>query len=324
MSRFAIVLIIVAAGLSAQQETDKTVVVNRTAAAAGDGNYTWRSDAGPVLALHGADIRFEGPPVTNAPYSADAVTETVQTLADGNTIRRENTAKVYRDSQGRVRREETIQSIGPWSTGERSRTTIFINDPVADTHYVLREETKTATKMPAPTLGHRARTPRREAGEPAVHHREVKVFQRSSSSSSSSSSANASEQPKVARSIAIRAVNMAPAGEQQRESLGTKIIEGLEAEGTRTTMTIPAEQVGAERDIIVIDERWHSPELGVDLLTKHSDPRMGETTYRLTNIQRGEQPLTLFEPPADFEVQDAGKHIELRTKRKGPKPDAPK
>ena len=119
--------------------------------------------------------------------------------------------------------------------------------------------------------------------------------------------------PKIARTVTIRAT---PAGsEPEKEDLGTRMIEGVQAQGVRTTLTIPAEQVGADRPIVIVDERWRSTELGVDVLTKHTDPRMGETVYRLTNIVRGEQPITLFEPPADYRMQEADIHIERRIER---------
>src|SRR5579872_7151274 len=51
-------------------------------------------------------IRIEGGLVKNAPYSAQAVTETTQRLVDGNRIARKTTASLYRDSEGRTRREE--------------------------------------------------------------------------------------------------------------------------------------------------------------------------------------------------------------------------
>lgn len=41
----------------------------------------------------------------NSPFSADEEKESVQTLADGNRIVRKSTGKIYRNSEGRVRRE---------------------------------------------------------------------------------------------------------------------------------------------------------------------------------------------------------------------------
>jgi TonB family protein len=89
----------------------------------------------------------------------------------------------------------------------------------------------------------------------------------------------------------------------RNESLGKQSIEGVEAEGTRRTVEIPAGEIGNERPIEIVFERWYSPELQVVVMTKHSDPRFGETTYRLTNINRSEPAHELFEVPADYKVQ---------------------
>jgi hypothetical protein len=86
------------------------------------------------------------------------------------------------------------------------------------------------------------------------------------------------------------------------ESLGKKSIEGIEAEGTRATVTIPVGEIGNDRVIEIVSERWFSPELQVVLQSKHSDPRMGDTIYRLTNIKRTEPDAALFKIPADYKM----------------------
>ena len=53
---------------------------------------------------------FQGKVVTNEPYSGVGVSTSKRTLADGNTINESNCVKVYRDSSGRTRREETRNS----------------------------------------------------------------------------------------------------------------------------------------------------------------------------------------------------------------------
>jgi len=72
------------------------------------------------------------------------------------------------------------------------------------------------------------------------------------------------------------------------EGLGTKQIEGVTANGRRTTLTIPAGQIGNDRPIAIVDERWESPELRLLLLSTHNDPRTGEVEFRLMNLRRGE------------------------------------
>ena len=77
-------------------------------------------------------------------------------------------------------------------------------------------------------------------------------------------------------------------------------MEGLDAEGTRITFTIPAGQIGNVKPIEVVDETWYAPELQALVLTNHHDPRSGEVVYRLTAIDRNEPPANLFEVPAGY------------------------
>ena len=86
------------------------------------------------------------------------------------------------------------------------------------------------------------------------------------------------------------------------ESLGQQIIEGVLCEGRRTTSTIPAGAAGNDLPITIVNEQWYSLELQVFVLTKQSDPRSGETTYRLANINGGGPDRALFEVPADYSV----------------------
>jgi hypothetical protein len=228
------------------------------------------------------EMSLEGRVVTNAPYSAEAVTETQQVLTDGNRITRRNTATIYRDSEGRTRREMSIGAIGPWASRGESRQTVFINDPVAGVNYVLDPQERTARKMTMP---------RRE------EMRERMARARSGMQKKAAAPANR-PQPRV-------------------ESLGKQMIEGVEAEGTRTTITIPAGEIGNERPIEIVSERWFSRDLQTVVMTRRSDPRMGETTYKLTNIRRTEPLRSMFEPPPDYTVKE-GPEFDRRMRGPGP------
>src|SRR5262249_46230684 len=94
------------------------------------------------------------------------------------------------------------------------------------------------------------------------------------------------------------------APEIRTEELGEREIEGVRAEGRRTTMTIGAGAIGNQLPIAVVSERWYSPELQVVVLTRRSDPRFGETVYRLVNILRAEPSADLFEVPADYRIEE--------------------
>jgi hypothetical protein len=54
--------------------------------------------------------------VKGAPYSAESVTETIQTLGDGNRIVNRFTSTVYRDGEGRTRREQSLKGLGVLGT----------------------------------------------------------------------------------------------------------------------------------------------------------------------------------------------------------------
>lgn len=102
----------------------------------------------------------------------------------------------------------------------------------------------------------------------------------------------------------VAAFRTAAPKDAKEEDLGSRNIEGVEAKGKRSTFTIPAGEVGNEREMNVVSERWYSEQLKTYVMTKHSDPRFGETTLRLTNVRLSEPPATLFDVPADFTVQE--------------------
>ena len=87
------------------------------------------------------------------------------------------------------------------------------------------------------------------------------------------------------------------------EGLGKQQMEGVEVDGTRTTMEIPVGQIGNDRPLQIVHERWESPELHVTVLETHSDPMAGNTVVRLTSVRRGEQDPTLFEVPAAYQIE---------------------
>jgi hypothetical protein len=101
----------------------------------------------------------------------------------------------------------------------------------------------------------------------------------------------------------LQQAKMGP-GQRKTESLGTQTIEGVTAEGTRSTQTIPAGEIGNTLPLEIVDETWYSHELQITVMTRHRDPRSGETTYRLTNLSRSEPDRSLFEVPADYTVRE--------------------
>ena len=239
-------------------------------------------------------MEFNDKLVTGAPFSAQATTVTDQTLADGNHIHHQNNAALYRDSQGRTRRETTLEGLGPWSATEaESKPVVMINDPVGGVHYMLHPDEHTAMQMPLPKL--QGTLPAKAAGGKAAA--EDRVF-----------AVRMPPPPPDAPGRDFHIFYQHFDREEQSgqtESLGTQVIEGVKAEGTRITSTIPAGTIGNDQPIQVVTERWYSTELQMVVMSKRSDPRVGETTFQLTNISRAEPAATLFQVTQDYTLEKA-------------------
>jgi hypothetical protein len=100
------------------------------------------------------------------------------------------------------------------------------------------------------------------------------------------------------RSGAMAGGVMSKSEPEKSEALGKQEMEGVEVDGTRTTTVIPQGQIGNDRPIQTVHERWESAELHVTILSKHTDPMMGDRVERLTNVRRGEPDPALFQVPA--------------------------
>ncbi len=220
---------------------------------------------GPAGGLMGGEFG-DGKTVTGAPLTAVVVVTRDTTLADGNKIHNESQVKVYRDSQGRIRREMGVDLVTP-ATGNVKRNVVMIMDPVTGKRYMLNPDNKTARAMPM-------RGPRQHGTE---------------------GSADAS--------TAAGGRGAAQAGALRKEDLGTKTVNGLQAEGVRVTRTIAAGSIGNDKPIDVVTERWYSPDLQIAIMTIHSDPMMGTVTTKLTNVTRGDPDASLFQVPSDYTVE---------------------
>ncbi len=293
---FALLCLICTASLTSAQSEPPEVVIDQdiviAGAPAGDGGGP--QDGLPHKFMFiSAEMEQGGKVVKGAPYSAEALTERTQTLADGNRIVHKSSAKVFRDSEGRTRREQELNAIGNWEAKEGLTRVVFIQDPVAKMHYVLEPENRTVRKI---KIGPDETEHAPKAGEkfdhfiaPAPHGGAPGTF--------------------GGQVIQYRITDQ----DGKKESLGNQTMEGILVEGTRTTIEIPAGDMGNEFPIQIVSERWYSPELQVNIMTKHNDPRFGETVYQLTGIGRGEQDRSLFEVPRDYKVDDSPvKHKVIR------------
>jgi hypothetical protein len=222
-------------------------------------------------------VRVEAELVKAAPYSAEVVNESIQVLSDGNRIVHRSNARVYRDGEGRTRREQDRPSGSP---------EITISDPIAGSSWTLDADTRSARQNPVPLIfGGNINI----GGE--LERLNVLINGQLSSF--------------VARG-GSNAWVIGPVSEQTvEEKLTARTIEGVRVDGVRRTMTIPVGQIGNERPIVVTSEEWTSPDLKVLVLSESNDPRTGASTYKLVNIKRGDQPASLFQVPADYTVLQA-------------------
>jgi len=273
-----------------------------------------------TMSFVSSEFAFDGKPIKGSPYSAEAVTETTQNLGDGNRIVNRSTASLYRDSEGRTRREQTLKSIGGVAAGAQPLQTIMISDPVAGVSYSLDPGSRTAHKSSMGSFTfHRAIA----APGGATAATGGATFSHNSGGSETGiarsgggTGGTVTVLPSTtAPSISWTAQSGGGGGYQittrdgsaentKKEDLGTQTVEGVPATGTRVTRTIPAGQIGNERPIEIVDERWYSKDLQAFVMTKHSDPRSGETVYRLTDISRTEPAQSLFQVPADYEMKE--------------------
>lgn len=261
---------------------------------------------------------------TGKPYSAEAVTESLQVLGDGNRISKKSVTRVYRDNDGRTRREQF--------DADGTARTITISDPVGQVSYTLNPQTKTGFQSSIVALrsvnvttpsggfarGGGGGTGTGEAvargggggggrGGAAVAETQPEnaVRMRAKVEEARAAVVEQAATSNAAATQAKQVIELAASGGGQttRENLAEQVIEGVRATGTRSTTVIPAGAIGNMNEIKVVSEQWFSPDLDVLVLTKHSDPRVGETIYRLTNIVRAQPDPNLFVAPADYTIK---------------------
>src|SRR5262245_17290353 len=329
---------------------------------------------------------FDNRLVRGAPFSADIVSETIQTLPDGNRIVQRFEGRIYRDSQGRTRNERTFQMGG--NSDQKQTITIF--DPVGATSYTLDPEARIARKLnsyaiaapppppprPAivsPSPSANVETPKKISVSGGVlqgtvirkvqpPHPPIAKAARASGAvqvqvligeNGEVIEANVVSGHPLLRDAALQAarqwvfkptelsgvavkvqgvltfnfalndeeptpasaVRNIPKYTTNTEQLAKQMVEGVECEGTRAVTTMPAGTIGNERPIETVYETWHSQELKMMIMSKRSDPRFGETSYRITNISRSEPDASLFQIPSEYTIVDnEAKRVEMDVK----------
>lgn len=246
--------------------------------------------AGPMgpdeaLGFIGFEAGFSGKTVTGAPFTAEFSTETTETLSDGNRIDNKTTGTFARDSEGRTRRELTLSSIGGYSTSA---------DGGGPAHGVIISD-------PVAGLSYVLNANRKEARSSKLPANPFRA-----------NGANRGPNPNARTNANITT-----------QSLGTQMIGGISAEGTRTTRTIPAGQIGNEKPIEITVERWYSSDLQTDVLIKRTDPRGATTVFQLASVVRSEPDSSLFQVPSDYTVvsgRGPGPGGPRRGMKQGPPP----
>jgi hypothetical protein len=276
--RIAGPLVMMAATVAAQDSVDPVLLKQRLRQIV---------SGATVMGVQGAVM---GPAVKGVPYSATELAENSQTLTDGTNIDRKTQTNVYRDSEGRMRRE-TADQVTIW-------------DPVAGVSYLLDTKTQTAHKMMVASYVASGAGLHVMAGGGDVTYVAHGGF-----------AAGASTLPDVLpppppflssevklgpKMVMVARDGQKPAG--KTESLGNQTINGVNATGTRATSTIDTGVIGNDRPIQIVSESWYSPELQTMVKSNHSDPRMGQETFELTNISRTEPSPDLFQVPVGYEI----------------------
>ncbi len=229
-----------------------------------------------------------GGAIKGQPYSADVTTAMVQVLPDGNRITNQQKSFVARDSLGRTRNEATIQVLGAPTAGEAPVKIIMIHDPLNKVTYTLETASKTARKI---SLG--------DGGDPQWTQKRTAEFHATAGGPAIAESHATITHDEAG--MVVTADRFAP-NSSKVESLGSRMIEGVMADGTRSIETIAAGEIGNDKEILITNEVWTAQDLKAVVLSKRVDPRMGEMTYQLSNIQRSEPAASLFEVPSDYKV----------------------
>ncbi len=300
MTRFCVVLAIALPAL-AQDDAAKQKAMERMQV-----ELKTMAAESRFLGISGAAM---GSPVKGAPYSGVEVTESTQVLADGTRIHNETSTSVYRDSEGRVRRE-TPKDITIW-------------DPVANVSYFLDPKTQTVRK--GSMMRNFVYTTRDSGTGGGPSHTMVEVRTKDGVTTATVNGQAVDPSTVKAMEKAVpegeppaifvrRAAGGGVAGGEvllkhatqaaPSEPLGSKVVEGVNCDGSRSVATLDTGAIGNDRPIEIVNERWYSPELKTVVMTRHNDPRTGEETFRLTNINRAEPPAYLFQVPPGYQPME--------------------
>jgi hypothetical protein len=246
-----------------------------------------------------------GKVVTGKPFVGTEERHSLQVLGDGTRIETSDTDKIYRDEQGRTRVERDGGKF------------VTIQDPVSGTTFELdttartfrKSQVRTSIQVRSSASGNVSYVAvdqlKKQAAESLAAAGGVTVARLSETEASGQAAAMADELKKKllaetaaagsSDKISLKAENAVP-----KVDLGTQMVNGVMAQGSRTTLTIPVGQIGNDRAIRVVGEQWYSNDLQMMVKSSNTDPRFGDTTYQLTGITQVSPDPSLFQAPADY------------------------
>jgi hypothetical protein len=222
-------------------------------------------------------IGFGTPSRSGGPYSGTLKTTFEQKLPDGNSIHGYTRTRQARDSAGKTL-SEFAQNC---QRGEDGQPQLLLNVSVYD------RAAKTTMNWQV------------NGNLPKV----VRVMHQGEQVPPPVPSAEMLERQKIAQ------LQQPPRSEFRTEKLGTKTINGVSAEGSRSVRTIPAGEEGNELPLEVVNESWHSRELGLTLMMIRDDPRQGRTVVEFEELSLAEPDAALFAAPAGYKVEDVHPNV---------------
>jgi hypothetical protein len=254
----------------------------------------------------------KSPNVKNAPFSADVISEYDRALDNGGHIRRESRGRIYRDSQGRTRTES--QASPPQSSSESAEQNIIITDPLQQVVIYLNPRNKTATVLhfgeQSPTPVTTAKRSKQKSkikigGQPGIGDGPTDTLgvPPVPSGQASAASNHSIPTPDSGGSRTDETILSSNTAGATIVPLGTRIVAGMTATGTRTTRTMTPGTMGNDRPIVFISDTWTSAELKVAVLTATDDGQEGHSTMKLENIVRSEPSAALFQIPPGYTVK---------------------
>ena len=306
-------------------------------------------------AFSGSGFMTNTKQVKNAPYSAEVIAEKTQTLPDGNQISSKTSSLSYRDSAGRTRQEtrndkgevravhihDVVEGTRyVLSPARKSATKISIDKDLQKRVEVIKEKAKAMAKDGKVHIierGHpgeeiivkRFESPATDGKKEINEEVKINVIRLGGGAGAGNAGANAFAykfgngesmghafgESMQHGPIGMSFKDMKWSGKATTTQLGVKNFDGVRADGKSTSYTIPAGEIGNKNPIVVTTETWTSPDLQVVVYSRHSDPRVGDSIYRLANVKLSEPASTLFTVPDGYSVKETP-NISLGSKAK--------